>query len=70
MIPGPRTTETRTLPLPSSQFGETAPPADGSTQPCPSCNGGGYQYIGGAEEGEVRCHDCFGSGIQGDGFCA
>jgi hypothetical protein len=54
-------------PEPTSPLAATPPPADGTRQPCPSCNGGGYQYIGGREEGEVRCHDCFGSGNAGDG---
>jgi hypothetical protein len=49
------------------EFGATPPPADGRARPCPSCIEG-YQYVGGVEEGEVRCADCYGSGVQGDGW--
>lgn len=33
---------------------------------CPSCLGG-RQYIGGVEEGEARCGDCFGTDVRGAG---
>ncbi len=59
--------ENEKLPEPSETFGSTPPPADGSTQPCPSCHEG-YQYIGGLEEGEIRCYDCYGTGRQGAGW--
>lgn len=45
----------------------TAPPADGIPAPCPTCVGGGSVYLGGQEYAEVRCYDCFGSGLMGDG---
>jgi hypothetical protein len=35
-------------------------------EPCPSCLGG-YQFIGGIAEGEIRCHDCFGYDVRGAG---
>lgn len=46
----------------------TPPPTDGSAAPCPSCDGTGYVHPGPEEFGEIRCHDCFGSGRQGDGW--
>lgn len=56
-----------TLPEFGGDLGLTPPPADGSVRDCPSCVNG-CQYIGGLEEGEVRCADCFGSGVQGTGW--
>jgi hypothetical protein len=53
----------------AGDFGATPPPDDGSIRPCPSCLGG-YQYVGGVEEAEVRCADCYGSGEQGSGWLA
>lgn len=51
---------------PTTDHAITPPPMDGSSPPCPSCRDG-CQYIAPDDAGEVRCHDCFGSGVQGDG---
>jgi hypothetical protein len=40
----------------------TPPPADGSKESCRLCDGTGH------DDHEIRCHDCFGSGVLGDGL--
>lgn len=45
----------------NAQFAGTWPPEDGGAETCPSCGGLGE------DEHEIRCVDCFGSGVAGDG---
>jgi hypothetical protein len=42
-------------------FATSWPAESGEALPCPGCGGTGQ------DEHEIRCHDCFGSGVRGDG---
>lgn len=48
--------------MPTQSAKRSLPPTDGSVASCKACDGSGV------DEHEIRCIDCFGSGILGDGL--